>query len=95
MIVISLISGLLLGIIFFGGLWFTVKKALGTKYAGLWFLGSSLLRTGIVLTGLYFMAKGSLAELLVGAAGIIAARFLVLRFTRSLDQHEIAPKETA
>jgi F1F0 ATPase subunit 2 len=60
MIVVALIGGLILGILFFGGLWLTVKRTLGSPYIALWLLGSSLLRTAIVLTGFYFMAQGSL-----------------------------------
>jgi F1F0 ATPase subunit 2 len=93
MIVIALMSGLVLGMTFFGGLWLTVKKALGTTYAPLWFLGSSLVRTAIVLTGFYFVAQGSLPRLLVSVAGFIAARFLVVRFTRSLEQKQAASTE--
>jgi len=89
MIVIALISGLILGILFFGGLWFTVKKTLGAKYAGLWFAGSSILRTAMVLTGFYFIAQSGLTTLLMSVAGFVAARFLVLRITKRIEQKEI------
>jgi F1F0 ATPase subunit 2 len=89
MIVIALISGLILGIIFFGGLWLTVKKTLGTKYVVLWFLASTFTRTAIVLTGFYFVAKGNLTQLLISVLGFVAARFLVLWTTKQLEQKEI------
>ena len=38
--VLALVSGLVIGVLFFGGLWFTVKKAMGAKTPGLWFFGS-------------------------------------------------------
>ena len=95
MIVIALMSGLILGMIFFGGLWLTVKKALGTTYAALWFLGSSLIRTAIVLTGFYFAAHGSLLRLLVSVAGFVAARFLVLRLTRQLEQKQLISTDSS
>lgn len=89
MIAVALIGGLILGVIFFGGLWLTVKKALGTKYTSLWFLGSSIIRTAIVLTGFYFLSQsGGLLQLLIGVAGFIAARFLVLRLTSQLEQKQ-------
>lgn len=94
MIVVALISGLILGIIFFGGLWLTVKEALGTTYATLWFLGSSLIRTAIVLTGFYFVAQGSMLQLLISVAGFVAARYLVLRLTRQLKQKQIISTES-
>ncbi|MGY3053724.1 F1F0 ATPase subunit 2 [Pedobacter sp. UYEF25] len=83
--------GLLLGILFFGGLWLTVKKSLGTPYAALWFLASSLIRTAIVLTGLYFVAAGSLQRILVSVAGFVISRFLVLWFTKHLEKKQLTP----
>jgi F1F0 ATPase subunit 2 len=88
MIVVALIGGLILGILFFGGLWLTVKRTLGSSYFALWLLGSSLIRTGIVLTGFYFMAQGSLLQLLVSVAGFIAGRLLILRLTRQIEQKQ-------
>ena len=90
---VALISGLILGIIFFGGLWLTVKKSLGTPYAALWFLGSSLIRTAIVLTGFYFVASGSLPRILISVAGFVTARFLVFWFTKQLEQKQLISTE--
>ena len=92
--IIALINGVILGMIFFGGLWFTVKKTLGTSYAALWILGSSLIRTVIVLTGFYFVAQGNWQRMLLAVAGFIAARFLVMRFTRQPGQSQNIATET-
>jgi F1F0 ATPase subunit 2 len=89
MILIALISGIVLGVVFFGGLWFTVKKTLGSSYAALWILGSSLTRTVVVLTGFYFVAQGNWQRLLLAVAGFIVARFITMRFTSRLDQKQI------
>jgi len=86
--IIALISGIILGMIFFGGLWYTVKKTVGSNYAALWILGSSLTRTVIVLTGFYFVAQGNWQRLLLAVAGFIVARFVVMRFTSRLDQKQ-------
>ena len=91
---IAFISGLILGVIFFGGLWLTVRKALGTNYASLWFLGSSLLRMAIVLVGFYFVSKSGLLPLLMSVAGFVAARFLVMWQTKILEQKEIVSIES-
>lgn len=93
--IIALISGVILGMIFFGGLWFTVKKTLGTSYAALWILGSSLIRTVIVLTGFYFVAQGNWQRLLLAVSGFIAARFLVMWFTRQPGQKQNITTETS
>lgn len=94
MIVIAVLSGLILGAVFFGGLWLTVKMALGTTYTSLWFLGSSLIRTAIVLTGFYFMSQQGLLLLLTSVAGFFAARFLVLRLSRQFEQKQIVSTES-
>jgi len=55
-LVLALVTGLLLGAIFFGGLWWTVRKGFSSKQPALWFFGSLLLRTSIALAGFYFIA---------------------------------------
>ena len=57
-LVLAWVIGILLGAIFFGGLWWTVRKGVSSKIPALWFMGSLLLRTAIVLTGFYFVAGG-------------------------------------
>jgi len=88
-ITLSLIAGIILGTLFFGGLWLTVKKAVGSKYAALWVLASSLLRTGIVLTGFYFVADGRWQRLLVCVLGFIVARFITMWLTKSYDHKQL------
>ena len=43
-LVLALVTGLLLGAIFFGGLWWTVRKGFSSKQPALWFVSSLLLR---------------------------------------------------
>ena len=76
-----LAAGLLLGAIFFGGIWWTVRRGVASKYVGLWFLGSMLLRTSIVLLGFYFVLEGDWKRLLAGLLGFIVARLIATRIT--------------
>jgi F1F0 ATPase subunit 2 len=87
-ILFPLIGGIALGGLFFGGLWLTVKKAVGSKYVSLWVLASSLLRTGIALTGFYFVADGNWQRLLVCVLGFIIARFITMWLTKYYDQKQ-------
>ncbi|MGK2860363.1 MAG: N-ATPase subunit AtpR [Chitinophagaceae bacterium] len=80
--VLVFITGLVLGILFFGGLWFTVKKSVTARMPALWIFSSFFLRIGITLIGFYFIAAGSWQRLLICLVGFIAARFIVIRFTR-------------
>lgn len=76
------VIGLFLGAIFFGGLWWTVRKGLGSRQSALWFFGSLLLRMAIVLVGFYFVGRGDWKRLLVCLLGFVVARFMVTRLTR-------------
>ncbi len=80
---VALIAGIALGTIFFGGLWLTVKKMVHSKKPALWLLSSFFLRVGITLVGFYFVGAGNLQKLLICLVGFIAARFIVLHFTKS------------
>ena len=82
----ALVAGGLLGAMFFGGLWWTVVRAISSKQPALWFLGSMLLRTGIALSGFYFVAGGDWKRLLASLLGFIIARLVVTRLTRAAQQ---------
>lgn len=74
-------AGLLLGAVFFGGLWWTVRKGIVSRYAPLWFLGSLIVRMSIVLAGFYLVGGGHWQRLLACLLGFFIARFLVMRHT--------------
>ena len=77
----ALVAGVLLGVIFFGGLWWTVRKGVSFKNPALWFLGSLLLRMSIALAGFYVVSNGHWERLLVCLLGFLIARLVVTRFT--------------
>jgi len=84
---LALMAGILLGAIFFGGLWWTVRKGVFSKSPALWFLGSLLLRMSVVLAGFYFVGRGDWVRLLACLLGFIIARFIVMRLTRTSIEH--------
>ena len=86
-LVLALVAGLLLGAMFFGGLWWTVRKGISSKSPALWFLGSLLLRMSIVLTGLYLVGRSDWRRLVVCLLGFIIARIIVVRRTRTPIEH--------
>lgn len=88
-LLLAFIAGVVLGTLFFGGLWLTVKKAVASKNTALWFLGSSFLRVSMVFIGFYYVGQGNWQRLLICAFGFIAARFIVIRATRSIEQIQI------
>ncbi len=76
------LAGGSLGAIFFGGLWWTVRKGLTANQPVFWFVGSMLLRTGIVLFGFYFVANHHIGRLAPCFLGFAMARFVVMQITR-------------
>ncbi len=91
--ILVFIAGLVLGILFFGGLWFTVKKSVTARIPALWIFGSFFLRIAITLFGFYFIAAGSWQRLLICLVGFIAARFIVIRFTRLYEIKQAGIKQ--
>jgi len=86
MLMLVLLSGVLLGAIFFGGLWWTVQKVVSSKWSALWFIGSLLLRMSIALAGFYFIARGSWERMLLCLLGFLMARLIVTRLTRVVEK---------
>ena len=77
-------SGVLLGVIFFGGLWWTVRRGLLSPVPALWFSASSLIRTGVVLGGFYVVSQGEWRRLLTCLLGFFLARIVVMQASRKL-----------
>ena len=81
-LMLALVTGISLGAMFFGGLWWTVQKGLLSRQPALWFLGSLFLRTWLTLSGFYFVARGNWVRLPVCLVGFVAARLIVTRYPR-------------
>jgi F1F0 ATPase subunit 2 len=79
MLLVSLSGGALLGLAFFGGLHWTVRRGLMARAPAVWFLGSLLLRTGLVLGGFYLLARDDWRRLLLCLVGFLVARTVLLR----------------
>lgn len=82
LLVMALAAGLLLGLMFFGGLWWTVRKGIASPHPALWFMSSLVLRSGLALIGFHLVSAGHWQRLLMCLAGFIAARFVVSWATR-------------
>lgn len=81
LLVFSLLAGMLLGMAFFGGLWWTVQKGVASKNPALLFGASLWLRTGMVMGGFYFVSGGDWKRLLACLAGFVIARLIITRLT--------------
>ena len=76
--------GLFLGALFFGGLWWTVRRGLTAASPALWFGVSALARMAMILSGLYYVARTGWPSLIACLCGLLTARVAVARLTRSL-----------
>ena len=85
---LALAAGLLLGAMFFGGLWWTVGRGMSSKQPAFWFFGSLLLRMSIVLAGFYFFSGGHWERLLLCLLGFVMVRLVVTWLTRSSGENQ-------
>jgi F1F0 ATPase subunit 2 len=81
----SLVAGVLLGALFFGNLWWTVRRGVTAPNPALWFGLSALARMAIVLVALYYVARTGWPSLLACLCGLLIARVAVTRLTRNAD----------
>lgn len=79
----GLAAGLLLGAVFFGGLWWTVRNGLTSARAPLWFAASYALRIALLAGGLYLVAHEHPVRALAAGAGVLFARAIIVRLGRS------------
>jgi F1F0 ATPase subunit 2 len=79
---LSLLSGALLGVIFFGGLWWTVRRGLLSPVPVVWFSASSLIRTAVALEGFFVVSHGEWQRLLACLLGFLLARIAVMHVSR-------------
>ena len=94
-LVLAWVAGVLLGAIFFGGLWWTVRKGVLSQRPALWFFGSLWLRMSIALAGLYFVGRGHWERLVVCLLGFVMARLVVTWLTRPPGESQNRPAQEA
>lgn len=72
-------GGLILGAIYFGGLWLTVRRISSARHPGLRIVTSYLTRLAVLGIGFFGLLRAGGAPALLGALlGLLAARQLVL-----------------
>ena len=77
----ALLAGILLGAIFYGGLWWTVRRGVLSKTLGKWLIGSFVLRAVVAVGGFYVVSHGDWRSLLACLLGFIVARIGATRLT--------------
>lgn len=77
--IVSLAAGVVLGILFYGGLWLTVRRLALARHPAAMMLGSLLLRTALVLAGVLLFAHGRWQNMLACLIGFTIGRVVVSR----------------
>ena len=86
---IGLAGGLILGGMYFGGLWGSVRKARKVKHKKLLFLVSWAIRSALLCYGLYVLARYNIVSLLCATAGLLIARsFVMWRVKKKTEKKE-------
>jgi len=89
----ALMSGIILGIIFYYGLWLTVEKLTSTNLPALHIIGSALLRMGIALFGFYFILilkpDGQINRLILLFAGFNISRFVISKMIQKKSKSSL------
>jgi F1F0 ATPase subunit 2 len=97
-LILALAAGLLLGVIFFGGLWWTVRNGVAARRPALWFIGSVALRISIVMWGFYLLqdlSGSSWKILLAGLLGFFIARLVATRLLPAPLSNTVPIAETS
>lgn len=79
---LSAVLGLVLGTAYFAGLWWTVARIKEARNPAMLMVASLVVRGGIMLGGLWFLARGGVVRLAACLLGVIAARVLSCRALR-------------
>lgn len=78
----ALAGGFALGLLFFLGLWLTVRRLPNAEHPALITLISLLGRTAAVLSGFYLLSGGRWPPLALAVAGFVAGRTWMVRRLR-------------
>jgi F1F0 ATPase subunit 2 len=79
-LILALLAGVLLGSLFFGGLWWTINRSLVSAQPAVLILGSFMLRTLVTVAGFYVALHAGWQSLVACMVGFLVARIVVTRF---------------
>jgi F1F0 ATPase subunit 2 len=86
--IFTFFAGLLIGSLYFWGLWQTTRRITMTSHPTLLFLTSFIVRLLILMQVVFWAAGGSWQRLMVCSAGIILARMISIPTTNFLRKSD-------
>ncbi|MGM0517243.1 MAG: ATP synthase subunit I [Pseudomonadota bacterium] len=81
-LLLAALAGVMLGLVFFVGLWWTVQRGLSTRHPALLFLASLVLRMTVAIGGFWWVAGGQWDRLLACLVGFLLVRLVMTRWSR-------------
>ncbi len=75
----SLVWGAILGLVYFGGLWLTVRRVTTGKHQAIVMLGSFIIRNALMVIGFFPVIRQGWQYALICLASIIIVRFILIR----------------
>ena len=94
-LVLAWVAGAMLGAMFFGGLWWTVRKGVASQRPAAWFFVSLLLRMSLAVAGMYLVSGGHWERLLLCLLGFVTSRLIVTWLTRRARGPHTRPAQEA
>ena len=82
-LLLAFFVGMGAGLLYFGGLWWTVRRLPTARQPALLTLGSFFVRTGLSLAAFYFASGGQWQRILASLLGFIIVRVFLVRRMRS------------
>jgi F1F0 ATPase subunit 2 len=92
-LMLTFLCGVILGGIFFVGLWWTVRRALLSTRPGVLLSVSFLLRMGTLCIGFLLLGRSQWQYFLSCLCGLLCARMLTLRILKPPHEEKAAPHE--
>ncbi|MEO6531955.1 MAG: ATP synthase subunit I [Pseudolysinimonas sp.] len=83
-LVLATLGGGLLGLLHFGGLWWSLRRALESPRPALWVGFSLLLRMACIAAGFVVISAGDWRKMAACVLGFWVSRWLVIRVTARL-----------
>ena len=78
-LILALLAGVLIGVFFFGGLWWTIQRSIVSTQPAVLVVGSFLLRILVTVMGFYLALQDGWQSLVACLGGFLVARIAVTR----------------